>query len=149
MCEGRLTWEFWKFPILANIQFSSVSQSCQTLCSPYGLKHASLPCPSPTPLLKLMSIKSGMPSSHLILCCPILLPSVIPNIRVFSNESVLPIRWSKYGSFSFSTSPSNEYSRLISFRIDCVGLLAVQGTLRSLLQHHSFKASVLLVQLYL
>ena len=84
-----------------------------------------------------------MPSNHLILCCPLLLlPSVFPSIRVFSNESVLRIRWPKYRSFSFSISPSNEYSGLISFRMDLLDLLAVQGTLRSLLQHHSSKASV-------
>ena len=84
-----------------------------------------------------------MPSNHLILCCPLLLPSVLPSIRVFSNESVLPIRWPKYWSFSFSISPSNEYSGLISFRKDWLDFLAVQGTLKSLLQHHSSKASVL------
>ena len=95
-------------------------------------------------LLKLMSIESVMPSNHLILCCPLLLlPSIFPSIRVFSSESVLCIRWPKYWSFSFSISPSNEYSGWISFRIDWLGLLTVQGTLKSLLQHHSSKASVL------
>ena len=95
-------------------------------------------------LLKLMSIKSVMPSNHLILCSPLLfLLSVFPSIRVFSNESVLHIRWPKYWSFSFTISPSNEYSGLISFRIDWLDLLAVQGTLKSLLQHHSSKASIL------
>ena len=95
-------------------------------------------------LLKLMSIKSVMPSKHLILCYPLLLlPSILPSIRVFSNESVVCIRWPKYGSFSFSISPSNEYSGLISFRIDQLDLLAVQGTLKSLRQHHSSKASIL------
>ena len=85
-----------------------------------------------------------MPSNHLILCCPLLfLPSIFPSIRVFSNESVLCIRWPKYWSFSFSISPSNEYSGLISFRIDRLDLFAVQGTLKSLLQHHSSKASIL------
>ena len=94
-------------------------------------------------LLKLMSIESVMPSKHLILCCPLLLlPSIFPSIRVFSNES-LRIRWPKYWSFSFNISPSNEYSGLISFRSDWLDLLAVQGTLKSLLQHHSSKASVL------
>ena len=93
---------------------------------------------------KPMSIESVMPSNHLILCCPLLLsPSTFPSIRVFSNESVLPIRWPKYWSFSFSISPSNEYSGLISFRIDWFDLLAVQGTLKSLLQHHSSKVSIL------
>jgi len=95
-------------------------------------------------LLKLMSIELGMPSNHLILCHPLLLPpSIFPSIRVFSNESALHIRWPKYWSFSFSISPSNEYSGLISFRMDCLDLLAVQGTLKSLLQHHSSKASIL------
>ena len=96
-------------------------------------------------LLKLMSIKSDMPSNHLILCHPLFLPpSIFPCIRVFTSESVLHIRWSKYWSFSFNISPSNEYSGLISFRIDWLDLLAVQGTLKSLLQHHSSKASILL-----
>ena len=95
-------------------------------------------------LLKLMSIKSVMPSNHLILCCSRLLPpSIVPSIRVFSNESVLCIRWPKYRSFSFSISPSNEYSGLISFRINWFDLLQVQGILKSLLQHHSSKASTL------
>ena len=95
-------------------------------------------------LLKLISIELVMPSNHLILCHPILFPpSIFPSIRVFSNESVLCIRWPKYWSFSFSISPSNEYSGLISFRMDWLDLLAVQGTLKSLLQHHSSKASLL------
>ena len=95
-------------------------------------------------LLKLMSIESVMPSNHLILCRPLLLlPSILPSIRVFSNESVLRIRWPKYWSFSFSISPSNEYSGLISLRMDWLHLLAVQGTLKSLLQYHSSKASIL------
>ena len=95
-------------------------------------------------LLKLMSIELVMPSSHLLLCCPLLLlPSVFPSIKVFSNESVLRIRWPKYWSFSFSISYSKEYSRLISFRMDWFDLLAVQGTLESLLQQHSSKASIL------
>ena len=94
-------------------------------------------------LLKLMAIESVMPSSHLILCRPLLLPSVFLSMRVFSNESVLCIRWPKYWSFSFSISPSNEYSGLISFRMDWLDLLAVQGTLKSLLQHHRSKASIL------
>ena len=90
-----------------------------------------------------MSIESVMPSKYLVLCCPLLLTSIFPSIRVFSNESVLYIRWPKYWSFSFSISPSNEYLGLISFRIDWLALLAVQGTLKSLLQHHSSKASIL------
>ena len=95
-------------------------------------------------LLKLMSAEWVMPSNHLVLCCPLLLlPSIFPSIRVFSNESALHIRWPKYWSFSFSISSSNEYSRLISFRIDWFDLLAVRGTLKSLLQHHSSKASLL------
>ena len=95
-------------------------------------------------LLKLMSIESVMSSNHLILWCPLLLPpSIFPSMSVFSSESVLHIRWSKYQNFSFNISPSNEYSGLISFRIDWLGLLAVQGTLKSLLQHHSSKASIL------
>ena len=94
-------------------------------------------------LLKLMSIELVMPSKHLILCHPLLPPSIFSSIRVFSNESILRIRWAKYWSFSFSISPSNEYSELISFRMDWLDLLAVQGTLKSLLQHHSSKASIL------
>ena len=94
-------------------------------------------------LLKLMPIELVMPSNHLILGRPLLLPSIFLSIRVFSNESVLHIRWRKYWSFSFSISPSNEYSGLISFRMDWLDLLAVQGTLKSLLQHHSSKASIL------
>ena len=95
-------------------------------------------------LPKLMSIKLVMPSNHLIPCCPLLfLPSIFPSIRVFSNGSTLHIRWPKYWSFSFSISPSNEYSGLISFRMDWLDLLAVQGTLKSHLQHHSSKASIL------
>ena len=105
---------------------------------------ASLSITNSHSLLKLMSVESTMPSNHLILCHPLLvLPSIFPSITVFSKESVLRIRWPKYWSFSFSLSPSNEYSGLISFRIDWFDLLAVQGILRSLLQHHSSKASVL------
>ena len=110
-----------------------------------GHKHAKLPCPSNSRSLpKLMSIESVMPSNHLILCRPLLLPpSIFPSIRVFSNESALHIKWPKYWSFSFSISPSNEYPGLLFFRIDWLDLLAVQGTLKSLLQHHSSKASIL------
>ena len=98
-------------------------------------------------LLKLMSSESVTPPNHLILCCTLLLlPSILPSIRAFSNESVLHIRWPKYWSFSFSISPSNEYSGLISFRMDWLDLLAVQGTLKCLLQHHSSKASILWFQ---
>ena len=100
-------------------------------------------------LLKLTSMESVMPSSHLILCRSLLLPpSIFPSIRVFSNESILRIRWTKYWSFSFSISPSNEYSGLISFRIDWLDLLAVQGTLKSLLQHHGSKASILQLSVF-
>ena len=107
-------------------------------------QQASLSINKSQSLLKLMSIELVMPSNHLILCRPILLPpSIFPSIRVFSNESVLRIRWPKYWSFSFSISPSNEYSGLISFRMDWLNLLAVQGTLKSLLQHYGSKASVL------
>ena len=107
-------------------------------------RQASLSITNSQSLLKLMSIESVMPSNHLILCRPLLLPpSIIPSIRVFSNESVIHIRWPKCWSFSFNISPSNEYSGLISFRTDWFDLLAVQGTLKSLLQHHSSKASIL------
>ena len=113
--------------------------------TPWTAAHqASLSITNSQSLLKLMSIELVMPSNHLILCCPLLLlPSVFPSIRVFSNESALHIRWSKYWSFSFNISPSNEYPGLISFRMDWLDLFAVQGTLKSLLQHHSSKASVL------
>ena len=116
----------------------SVVQSCPT-----AVRQASLSVISSGSLLKLMSIESVMPCNHLILCCPLLLPSIFPSIRVFSSESVLQIRWPKYWSFRFSISPSNEYSGLISFRIDWFDLLAIQGTLKSLLQHHSSKTSIL------
>ena len=107
-------------------------------------KQASLSITNSQSLLKLMPIESVVPSSHLILCCsPLLLPSIFPSISIFSHESSLRIRWPKYWSFSFSISPSNEYSGLISFRIDWFDILAVQETLKSLLQHHSSKASIL------
>ena len=137
--------------ILRLFQFSSVAQSCLTFCDP-------MDCSTPGvhvhhQLLKLVqthvhrvsdAIQPSQP------CCPLLLlPSIFPSIRVFSNESVLHIRWPKYWSFSFSISPSNEYSELISFRIDWFDPLAVQGTLKSLLQHHSSKASILWCQLSL
>ena len=115
----------------------------QLFATPWAAAHqSSLSITYSQSLLKLMSIESVMPSNHLILCRPLLLlPSILPSIWVFSNESVLCIRWPKYWSFSFSISPSNEYPRLISFRTDWLDLLAVQGTLKSLLQHHSSKAS--------
>ena len=122
------------------MKFSSVqSLSCvQLFVTPWtAAPQASLSIKHSWSLLKLMSIKSVMPSNHLILCHPFLLPpSIFPSIRVFSNESVLRIRWPKYWSFSFSISPSNEYSGLISYRMDWVDLLAVQGTFKSLLQQH-------------
>ena len=116
----------------------------------HGLQHTRLPCPSPTPgAYSNSSTELVMPSNHLILCCPLLLlPSIFPSIRVFSNESLLHIRWPKYWSFSFNLSPSNEHPGLISFRMDWLDLLAVQGTLKSLLQHHSSKASILWHFLY-
>ena len=105
-------------------------------------RQASLSITHSWSLLKLMSIESVIPSNRLILCYPLLLPSIFPSIRVFSSESALRIRWPKYWSFSFSITPSNEYSGLISFRMDWLDLLAVQGTLKSLLQHRSSKASI-------
>ena len=133
------------FPLLINVQYISVTQSCLTLCDPMDYSTPNLPIHHQLPeFTKLMSIESLMPSNQLILCHLFLfLPSIIPSIRVFSNESVLRIRWLKYWSFSFSISPSNEYSGLISFRMDWLDLLAVQGTLKSLLQYHSSKASIL------
>ena len=124
---------------------SSVGQSCLTLCHPMTAAHqASLSISNFWSSLKLMSIESVMPSNHLILCHPLLLlPPIPPSIRVISNESTLHMRWPKYWSFSFSISPSNEHPELISFRMDWLDLLAVQGTLKSLLQHHSSKASIL------
>ena len=126
----------------------SVSQLVQSLSCvrlfATAAYQASLSITNSPSLSKLMSIESVMPSNHLILCCPLLLlPSVFPSIRVFSNESALHIRWPKYWSFSFNISPSSEHSGLISFRMDWLDLLAVQGTLKSLLQHHSSKASIL------
>ena len=128
-----------------SVQFSSVAQSCLTLCNAWTAAHqASLSITNSRSLLKLMSIESVMPSIHFILCCPLLLlPSIFPSIRVFSNESVLHIRWPKYWNFNSSISPSNKYSGLISFRMDWFDLLAVQETLKSLFQHHSSEASIL------
>ena len=125
-------------------QFISVCQSC-LFVTPWIVAHqAFLSITNSWSLLKLMSIESVMPSNHLILCCPLLLrPSIFPSIRVFSNESALQIRWPKYWSFSFNISLSNEHPGLISFRMDWLDHLAVQGTLKSLLQHHSSKASIL------
>ena len=128
-----------------NLQFSSAAQSCPTLCNPMDCRMPGFPVLhlSQT-LIKLMSIELVIPSNHLILCHPLLLlTSIFPSITVFPSESVLCIRWPKYWSFSFNISTSNEYSGLISFRIDWFDLPAVQGTLKSLLQHHSTKASIL------
>ena len=134
---------------LRQLFLHSFSQTVQSLScvllfeTPWiAARQASLSISNSRSLPKLMSIESVMPSNHLILCHPLLLPSIFPSIRVFSNESALRIRWPKYWSFSFNISPSNEYSGLISFRMDWLDLLAVQGTLRSLLQHHSSKASI-------
>ena len=126
-------------------QFSSVAQSCLTLCDLMDCsKPPSLSTSNSQSLLKLMSIELGMPCNHVILCLLfLLLPSIFPNIKVFSSESILRIRWPKYWGFSFSISPSNEYSGLIYFRMDWLDLLAVQRTLKNLLQHHSSKASIL------
>ena len=126
---------------LLTVQFSCV----QLFATPWtAALQAFLSITNYRSLLKLMSIESVMSSIHLILCHPLLLlPSIFPSIRVFSDESVLHIRWPKYWSFSFSISPSSEYSELISFRMDWLDILAVQGTLKSLLQHHSSKASIL------
>ena len=128
-----------------SFQFSSVSQSCTTLCDPTDCSTPGLCVRHQLPeFTLLMSIESEMPSNHLILCCPLLFPSsIFPCIRVFSNESVLCIRWPKYWSFSFNISPSSEHPGLISFRTDWLDLLEVQGTFKSLLQHHSSKVSIL------
>ena len=126
-----------------SVQFSSVTQLCPTLCNPMDCSTPGFPVHHQLPELTqthVHHITDAIQPS--ILCCPLLLPSIF-SIRVFSNELVLHIRWPEYWSFSFSISPSNEYSGLISFRIDCLDLLAVQGTLQSLLQHHSSKASIL------
>ena len=135
---------YFPFRKCSSVQFSSLIH-IWLFATPWTAAHqASLSISNSQTLLKLMSIELVMPSNHLILCYPILLlPSIFPSIRVFSNESVLHIRWPKYWSFSFSSSPSSEYSGLISFRIYWLDLLAVQGTLKSFLQHHSSKASIL------
>ena len=132
-------------PTWVSVQFSSAAQLWLTLCSPMDCS-TRLPCPSPTPRAcsNSLSIESVMPSNHLILCHPLLvLPSVFPRIRTFSSESVLHVRWPKYWCFSFSISPSNEYSGLISFRMDWLDLLAAQRTLKSFLQLRSSEASIL------
>ena len=130
-----------------SVQFSSVQSlsHVRLFATPWiSACQASLSITNSWSSLRLMSIESVIPSTHLILCCPLLLlPPIPPSIRVFSNESTLLMRWPKYWSFSFSISPSNEHPGLISFRMDWLDLLAVQGTLKSLLQHHSSKASIL------
>ena len=132
-----------------SIQFSSITQSCPTLCDPMDCSMPGLPVHHQlSEFTQLMSIELVMPSNHLILCSPLLLlPSNFPSIRVFSDESTLHIMWPKYWSFSFNISPSKQYSGLISFRMDWLDFLAVQGTLKSLLQHHSSKASIFGTQL--
>ena len=143
--ESPLISNLWRD--VASVQLSSVqSLSCVWLFAipRTTVLQASLSITNSQSLLKLMATELVMPSNHLILCRPLLLlPSIFPSIRVFSNESFLRIRWPKYWCFSFSISPSNEYSGLISFRVDWLDLLAVQGTLKNLLQHHSLKASIL------
>ena len=120
------------------MQFSSVAQSCLSFCDPMDCSMPGFPVHH-----QLLELAQTHIHNHLIFCHPLLLPSIFPSITVFSNKSVLCIRWPKYWSFSFSISPSNEYSRLISFKIDWFEPLAFQGTLKSLLQHHSLKASIL------
>ena len=137
--------------MFSSVQFSSVAQSCPTLCDPMNRSTPGLPVHHRIPeFTQTCSIELVMPSNHLILCRPLLLlPSIFPIIRVFSNESALHMRWPGYWSFSFNISPSNEHPGLISFRMHWLdllavqGILAVQGTLKSLLQHHSSKASIL------
>ena len=142
--DGRLSIYLYH---LSSVQFRSVQSLSRVRCfaTPWTTAHqASLSITISHSLPKPMSIELVMPSNHLIFCRPLLLPSIFPSIRVFSNESALRIRWPKYWSFSFNISPSNEHPGLISFRMDWLDLLAVQGTLKSLLQHHSSKESILL-----
>ena len=132
------------FPLAVYVVVVPLLSCVRLLATPWtAARQASLSITNSWSLLKLMPIESVMPSSHLFLCHPLLLPSIFPSIMVFSNQSVLRIEWPKYWHFSFSISPSNEYSGLISFRMDWLVLFAVQGTLKSLLQHHSSKASIL------
>ena len=154
-CHVRYCWEYQVQLIkiscgkLRNSSYSSVQFSHSVVfnsATPWTAAHqGSLSITNCQSLPKPMSVESVIPSNHLILCCPLLLlPPIPPSIRAFSNESILYIKWSKYWSFSFSISPSNEPPRLISFRMDWLDLLVVQGTLKNLLQHHSSKASILL-----
>ena len=142
-----VSWIFfhYKFTVFSfSVQFNSITQSCLILCNPMDYNMPGFPVHyNSQSLVKLMSIESVMPSNHLILRCPPLPPSIFPNIRVFSSESVFHLRWPKYWSFSFSISLYNEYSGLISFRIHWLDLLAVQATLKSLHLHYSSKASIL------
>ena len=151
-CESILLCLFRNFfnlfsPLEMDIQFSSVQSLSRVwlFATPWTTaRQASLSITNSRSPPKPMSIESVMPSNHLILCCPLLLlPSIFPSIRVFSNKLTLHIRWPKYWSFSFNISPSNEHPELIAFRMDWLDPLAVQGTLKSLLQHHSSKASIL------
>ena len=144
LCCGCCYRKVCVFHLISHVQFAIVVvvqslNNVQLFVTPWtAVCQASMSFTISWSLLKLMSIELVMPSNHLILCCPLLLlPSIFPSIRVFSNESVLHIRWPKYWSFNISISPSNEYSGLISFRIEWLAILAVQGTLKSLLQHHS------------
>ena len=144
LCAPRKKWH--QNARLTLLYLAVVQSLIHIRCRPYGLQHTRFWCLFiiSQSLLKLMSIESVMPSNHLILCHSLLLlPSIFPSIRIFSNESALCIKWLKYWSFRFSMSPSNERPGLISFRMDWLDLLAVQGTLKSLLQHHSSKASIL------
>ena len=139
---------FWGLlTILSSVQFSSVAQSCLTLCDPHELQHTRPPCPSPSPEFTqthVHRVGDAIQPSHPLLS-PLLLPPIPPSIRVFFSESTLRMRWPKYWSFSFSIIPSKEHPGLISFRMDWLDLLAVQGTLKSLLQHHSSKASIIVI----
>ena len=154
-CSGEVLVDHespWFTPLWTDtVQFSSASQACPIIGIWWtAARQDSLSITKPWSMLRLMSSESVMPSNHLNLCRPLLFPpSVFPSIRIFSNESVLCIRWPKYWSFSFSVSPSNEYSRLIYFRMDCLDLLAVQGTLKSPFQHHNSKTSIFSTQLSL
>ena len=143
--------EHWQAVLIhCSVQFSSVAQSCLTLCNRMDCSTPSLPVHHQSwSLLKLMPTESVIPSNHLILCHPLLLPlSIFPSIRVFSNESTFLIRWPKYWNFHFNISPSKEYSGLISFRMDWLDLHAAQGILKSLLQNHSSKASTLRLSVF-
>ena len=142
--KDRGAWQNTVHGVASSVQFSSVTQSCPTLCDPMNHSTPGLPVTNSWSSPKLKCVESVMPSSHLILCHPLLfLPPIPPSIRVFSNESVFPMRWPQCWSFSLSISPSNEHPGLVSFRMYWLDLLAVQGTLKSLLQHHSSKASIL------